>query len=123
MSSRPFLKPFKAIENGDMSADITSIPTILTNLSMVSYQISWTGATPVGSVIVEASNDYSLDASGKVLNAGTWSEITQTLASITGNSGKGMININSIPAYAIRIKYTFVSGTGTLNATIVAKVM
>ena len=123
MSSRPFLKPFKAIDNGDMSADIISTPTILTNLSMVSYQVTWSGSTPVGSVTVEASNDYTLDASGKVLNAGTWSEVVGTSANVSGDTGKGMINLNSMPAYAIRLKYTFTSGTGTLNAIVVAKVM
>ena len=123
MSSRPFLKPFQAIKDGDMSADITSTPTIITNLSMVSYQVTWSGSTPVGNVIVEASNDYTVDASGKVLNTGTWNEVTGATAAISGNTGKGMINLNQMPAFAIRLKYVFTSGTGTLNATVVAKVM
>lgn len=123
MSSRPFLKPFQVIKDGDMSANITSVATIITNLSMVSYQVTWTGSSPVGVVTVEASNDYSVDAAGKVLNAGTWNTVTGATANISGNTGKGMINLNQMPAFAIRLTYTATSGTGTLNATVVAKVM
>ena len=57
MSSRPFLKPFQAIKDGDMSADITSTPTIITNSSMVSYQVTWSGSTPVGNVVMIVGGD------------------------------------------------------------------
>lgn len=130
MSSRPFLKRYGVILNGDMSAaSLTSTVTILQLLTIGTYSYSWAGTSPVGAVSVEISNDYSLDPSGAVLNAGTWTAIYVTLNGstvvnsipVSGNSGSGVVEW-STGAYAIRTKYTKTSGTGTLQAVINCKV-
>jgi len=131
MSSRPLVKPHSVITSGDMSAaSITSDVTIVQQLSNICYSYSWTGSTPVGTLKVQASNDYSIDPGGVVLNAGTWNtldlEVNGSVVSsidVTGNTGNGMINIANLAAYAIRTVYTKTSGTGTLQAIIVAKVV
>jgi len=130
MSTRPYLKPEQVITNGDMSADITSDVTILQQKSLVCYQLSWTGTSPVGTVSVQGSNDYSLNADGSVNDPGTWTTLTlnvngtpSTTISISGNSGDELIDpIGPTGLYAIRLIYTFVSGTGTLQSFIAAKV-
>ena len=87
MSTRPQFSPYIVIPNalaspantGDMSSSITSAPTIVQKLSMISYQASWAGTTPVGTISVQLSNDFSLNADGTVHNAGTWTTMTLTI--------------------------------------------
>lgn len=129
MSSRPFLKRYPSIVNGDMSASITSEVTILQMLTVGAYAYSWAGATPIGDISVEISNDYSIDPAGQVLNPGTWTQIYFTLngssvvnvAPVSGNTGNGVIEFTT-GAYAIRTIYTPTSGTGLLQAVLNCKV-
>lgn len=130
MSSRPFIKPYSVITDGDMSGNITSEVTIVQQLSMISYGYSWTGTSPIGTIKVQASNDYSIDAGGNVKNAGNWATLTLdnggtavTAIDVTGNSGTGMIDIVQTAGYALRTVYTASSGTGVLNVIVNAKVM
>lgn len=123
MSSRPLFKPHKVVTNGSMAADIVSEVTIIQMLSLVSYSISWVGASPVGTISVEVSDDYAQDAAGIVKNPGNWSTLPlSTTASVAGNADSGVIDIQQIPAYAIRLRFTRASGTGTMQATVSGKV-
>lgn len=131
MSSRPLIKPMKVINAQSMATNITSLPTIIQMLSAPSYSYSWSGSTPVGTISVQISNDYSQNADGSVQNAGTWTSIyfqlngstTVSSAPVSGNSGTGFIDVPITGAYAIRTVYTAGSGTGTLTAIINAKVV
>jgi hypothetical protein len=113
-----------------MSADITSLPTIIQQLSMVSYAVSWAGAVPIGTISVEASNDYSLYPDSTVNNPGIWNPIpfvlngtsVVTAIPVAGNSGNGFIDIDQHGAYALRLIYTATSGTGQLQVVINGKV-
>lgn len=130
MANRPMFKPALVVSAGDMSANITSLPTIIQQLSMVSYAVSWAGVLPIGSVSVEASNDYSLNPDGTVANAGTWNQIpfllngssVVTAIPVSGNSGNGFIDIDQHGAYALRLTYAAGSGTGSLQVWINGKV-
>ena len=137
MSTRSNLRPQQVIPSplanpantGSMAANITSQPTILQSLSLISYGVSWTGTSPVGSLSVEASNDYALNPDGTVHNAGTWNTMTLQLngASVTsipvsGNSGSGLIDIDGTAAYALRLVYSAASGVGQLVAIVNGKV-
>ncbi len=123
MSSRPQAAPFSVITNGDMSANITSKVTIVQKLSMISYDVSWAGSAPVGTMVVQVSNTYTENADGTVKNAGSWTTMPLSVVpSVSGSSGNGFIDIDVTAAYAIRLVYSRVSGTGTMNATITAKV-
>jgi hypothetical protein len=110
-------------------ASLTSAPTVLSSLSKPSYAISWSGSSPVGTIIVQVSNDYSLGANGLVSNAGTWNTIPFLNSSgaivssfaVSGNTGTGFLDIDTA-AYAIQLVYTKTSGTGTLAVTIAGKV-
>lgn len=138
MSTRPQLSPYLVIPNalaspantGSMGASITSAPTIIQKVSMISYGLAWSaGSTPVGTASIQVSNDYALNAAGVVANAGTWTTInfnhggsSVSSIAISGNTGNDMIEV-STGAYAIRLVYTRTSGSGTLAVTITAKVM
>lgn len=128
MSSRPQLNPQSVITNGAMSGNLTSLVTIIQKVSMFSYSVAWSGSSPSGSIAVQVSNDYSENAAGAVANAGTWNSLTfenngSTTSSITvsGNTGNAMIDILQTGTYAVRLVYTAVSGTGSLNAVIAGK--
>jgi hypothetical protein len=133
MSSRPQFNPtpvFTAVTGQSMATSLISLPTIILKLSLVSYGVSWTGSTPVGALSVQVSNDYSQNAAGQTLNAGTWNTVPfedstgaiVTSVAVTGNTGNGFINIRDIAAYAVRLVYTATSGTGTISAIVNAKV-
>lgn len=123
MSSRPQAEPHLVITNGDMSGNITSTPTIIQKLSMISYDISWTGTAPVGAMSVQVSNTYSVNSDGTVRNAGNWTTLTLSAPTpVSGATGNGFIDVDATGAFAMRLVYTRTSGTGTMNATITAKV-
>lgn len=98
-----------------------SIPTILQSLSRCAYSFFWTGTAPVGTITIQVSNDYSLNANGSVANAGNWATVGGVSGSVSGASGVGGIDIIT-GFYAIRAVYTRTSGTGSLTAYINAKV-
>ncbi len=129
MSIRPELRPFNVITSGNMAGNLTSLVTIIQKLSMLSYSYSWAGTDPVGTVAVQVSNDYSIDAQGNVVNSGTWTPIffldsagaIVSSFAVTGATGNGQVDIQT-GAYAIRTVYTATSGTGSLQAVINGKV-
>jgi hypothetical protein len=123
MSSRPFLKPHVVANAVSMAASVTSDVTIIQMIPYISYTVVWTG-TPTGTFAVEVSNDYSVDASGAVLNAGTWVALTLSASvAAAGSADSAFIDIDGVAAYAIRLKYTRASGTGSLTATVAGKVL
>lgn len=80
----------------------------LDGIEECAIQISWVGTAPVGTLSYQGSNDnvvYTEFASGGV----------------SGNTGSGLVNIES-PAYSwVQVTYTKTSGTGTLNGNINGK--
>ena len=123
MASRPLITPHSVIKDGDMSGDIVSDVTIIQNTTLISYEISWVGTTPVGTLSVEVSNDYSQNVDGTVRAPGKWTELPLSITpAVSGNTDNGFIDITELAAYAIRIKYNRTSGVGTMQAIIVAKV-
>jgi hypothetical protein len=129
MSTRTNLRPMAVISAGSMAGNLTSLPTILQSITGVSYALSWSGTAPVGTASVQVSNDYALNPTGTVANAGTWTTVELTVAGsasttvpISGSPGTAFIEIEKTNAYAIRLIYTAGSGTGTLTAIINGKV-
>lgn len=128
MSTRPYLKPNPVIKNGDMSGNITSSPTLLIGATKASYAFSWAGTSPVGTVALQGSNDFSLNGDGTVNNAGTWSTYTLNYLGspvqsvpVSGNTGNGMIDVET-GANAVRVIYTAGSGAGTMQCIFTGKV-
>ncbi len=117
-----FKGPQKVITNGDMSGNLTSMVTIIDQLVMLSYSIVWTGSSPVGSISVEVSNDYSENVDGSVRNSGNWTALPLSgSAPVSGNSDAGFVDIDAQAGYALRLVYTSGSGTGTLNVYAMGK--
>ena len=130
MATRPRITKYPVILNGNMSGNISGTPSIIQDLTLIGYALSWSGTAPVGTASIQVSNDYALDGDGRtVSNAGTWTTITLnyngsavTSIPITGNTGTAYIDIDSHSAYAMQLIYNATSGTGTLQAIVNAKV-
>ncbi len=117
-----FKGPVSVITNGSMTGSLTSAVTIMDQLVMLSYAIIWSGTNPVGSISVEVSNDYSVNANGAVRNAGTWKALPlSTTSNVSGNSDSGFIDIDANAGYALRLVYTRVSGVGTMQVIAMGK--
>lgn len=122
MSSRFPLRPYLVITNGDMSGTITSIVTIINNTSLMSYDISWSGTTPTGTLAVQVSNTYTQNGQGVTANPGNWTSLPLSITpTVSGNTGNGAIDIDATGFYAIRLVYTPSGGVGTMNATVSGK--
>lgn len=120
MGRKNAILPFKAIDAGDMSADITSEVTDMMFQDNALYQVSWSGTTPVGELFVEVTNDdYLLNPSTAV-----WSRLDfGSSITVSGNTGNHIININQYPGRYMRLFYDAdaTPGTGTLNAVLTSK--
>lgn len=122
MASRPLIKQNPVVTNGDMSASITSTPTNMDQVSILSYGMKWTGS-PTGSFDVQVSDDYNDGSNGQTANAGTWNSLPMSaVVSAAGSSGNGFYDIAFTGASWIRLVYTRSGGTGVLNVLCSAKV-
>jgi hypothetical protein len=113
-----------------MAANIISSPFILNGQAGCSFGFSWTGTSPVGTISIQGSNDYSIAQISNVTNPGTWNTLTLnyngsavTTVPVSGNTGNGLIDLNFTSVYAVRAIYTAVSGSGNLTATLFCKVV
>lgn len=114
MGRKNVVKSFKMLDEADLSGSLESAIVNVINLDKASIHLNWTGTSPVGVITVEARNGekssfYELDMGG-VIN-------------ITGNSGDHQLNFLELPFTDIKVVYTSTSGTGTIDATISAKVV
>jgi hypothetical protein len=103
-----------------MAGNLTSAVTNIEFLDNIGVQFNFTG-TPTGTFQVQVSADYSQDQQGNVLNAGNWIGLLSVLPTASGSADSAYVDLNQLSAPWIRAIYTRTSGTGTLNAYIVAK--
>ncbi len=131
MSTRTVLRPHAVISAGNMAlTSVTSEATVFQGLSNLSYEVSWTGSTPVGTLALQVSNTYAPLADGTPGSGGVWTTVPldvngayATSMPVSGNTGNGFIDVTLHAGYAARLVYTKGSGTGTLIATIAGKVV
>jgi hypothetical protein len=92
--------------------------TNVENVDEASIHISWSGASPLGAITVEASNssDNDFQASNEVWEALDFG----APISISGASGSHQLILTAIPFRYLRLVYTATSGSGTLTAHIQA---
>lgn len=87
---------------GDMSGDLISSAQIMDQEIVCTLQAVWVGATPVGTLSLQLSND-------KII----WTDYSGSSTSVNGN-GNFAWNIEMAPFQWVRVIYTFTSGTGAL---------
>lgn len=122
MSRKNFLH-YPIISNGSMaSASLTSAVTNIQRLDNIGIQLSWT-SSPSGTFAVQVSADYAQDAEGNVTNSGNWVPLALSPSPATSSGSPIYIDINELSAPWIRVVYTRISGSGTLQATLVGKMI
>ena len=121
-NKRAIIKTYKAIGvttglnpadvSVSMGASITGPTTTIDVVDQICYQVAWTSSDAVGTISVQGSVDGA-----------TFYDITfdPVLAQPASNNGGYLINLALIPFPYVRLKYTRVSGTGTLTCTMSAK--
>jgi len=80
-------------------------------LDNMSFQVIWSGTTPVGTATVEVSNDHQ-ENGGVVTNAGTWTALTTPAQlAISGNAGNALMQVTNLSAAWVRLNFAKTSGT------------
>ncbi len=102
------------VSAGDMSASINSDSTYLDQVVLASIQAVWSGA-PVGTIKVQLSNDVGADLNGNG-SVSNWTDVSGSSVSTGGSANSYIWELPNIGARWVRLVYTRVSGTGTLNA-------
>lgn len=122
MSRKNVLYPYKMMDEVSLGASITGSPIRIEFLDNIAMQIIATNSNAVGTFSVEGSLDCKFSEGGVVVNSGTWTAITlspvPTLASANATI---LLDLNQLSFPYIRLKYTRVSGTGTVTAYISGK--
>lgn len=113
MGRKNVVKSYKMFDAEDISISATSNSTSVINLDKASILISWSGTSPVGEIEVEARNGENAD----------WVTLDIATIAVSGNTGNHRILFVELPFTDIRLQYLADSGTGTLTATITAKVV
>lgn len=88
-----------------------------------SYELVWTGS-PVGTFNVQVSQDYApgTGPNSDPINPGNWTDVVLSVPVVaTGSANYAYIELTQLSAPYMRISYTSVSGTGTLNAYVTGK--
>lgn len=122
-AGKNYMSPFQAmVVSQDMSAaSITSNVIDIRYLDDIAIQAVWTGTSPVGTITVQGSLDYSAPPMA-IANAGIWTTVVLSpTAAVSGNTGNILINMDQLSFPYIRIVYTKTSGTGTLSTYICGK--
>lgn len=120
--SRPYMPARPLFTATSMATSLTSAPINIDQLSLVGFDIAWTG-TPTGTFSIQVSNSHTVDSGGNSLAAGNWTTLTlSTSVAAAGSADNAFIDIDSISASWIRLVYTRTSGSGNLTAFLSAKV-
>lgn len=104
--------PYGSLPSGTLSGTMTGTNVIYSNIidlskmDNIGLEVAWTG-TPVGTLVVEASN------SGINFPPITF---TPALTQPAGSATSFLISLQSFPWRYILLKYTNASGSGTLTA-------
>lgn len=115
------LQPVKIISQGDMSASITSPAVEIKSQDNVGVQLHWTG-TPTGAFDIQISSNHRQDAEGNIQVPGNWiSLVLNPTITASGFPDDAYIDLNQMSALYMRTVYAPASGTGNLDAYVVAK--
>lgn len=94
----------KTLDAADMSSNITGDVINIQNVKGYAVQFIWTGASPVGELDIEASNDGE-----------TFTSILDSTLEVAANSGDYLVNVENALYGYIRVVYTSTSGSGDLT--------
>lgn len=110
MALKNIIKPHHLMVDGDMSGSLISDAVDVTYTDNVGFQLTFTG-TPTGVFSCQGTIDEV-----------NWSSLTfSTTPTADGGDDVHLLNINQIPYKKLRIRYSPMMGTGTLNIYVMSK--
>jgi hypothetical protein len=115
------LRPVFLYTAQNMTTSLVSTPVEVKNQDNVGIQLDWTGS-PVGTFSVQISSNYQAPTPLEPGITGNW--VTLPLSpgiAAVGTPDDAYIDLNQMSCQYVRILYTAASGTGSLNALVVAK--
>lgn len=120
------LPKFQIITNGNMASNITSTVMNIQFLDNIGLQVNLTNASSANGVLVpQTSIDYSQDNQGNVTSTGNWVDmpgsVQQTITA--GQPAQTYFDLSQLSSPWLRLQYRRVSGTGTMNAFVAAKML
>lgn len=115
-STKKITRPFPVLKSADMTTSHTSLETDVRHLDYARILAAWSGASPVGTLQVQALRDDESEV---------WVAVDfgadGTALPISGNADNHDIVFSILPFARLRCVYTPTSGTGTLNIYLMAK--
>lgn len=112
MGRKSVLEPYSIVSAGDMSASITGPETSVKNLDQITYEVVWSGTSPVGTIEVQTQVKD------------VWQAIALPTIGVGGNTGNHLITINSASHFQkLRLVYNRSSGTGSMTVSIIGAVL
>jgi len=117
MARKNVIVPHMLFSAEDISTNQTSDETNILYLDSVSIIVQWSGTAPVGELFVEVANKIENDPLPTI-----WEALDFGVPiTVTGASGSHNITVNQQSFSHLRLRYARSSGTGTMNAILVAK--
>lgn len=115
------IRPNRIVTAGVMASTVTSPATNIQFQDNVCYQCNYSGS-PVGSFDVQTSADYNPNGDDPAIpinNTGTWAPLGLNIASAGGSPQ--VIDLNQLSMPWVRLVYTPVSGSGSLDVFVSTK--
>lgn len=111
MGRKSVLEPYQIVSAGDMSSSFTGPETSVKNLDQITYEVIWSGTSPVGTIEIQTQVKD------------VWQAIALPTISVSGNTGNHLITINAASHFQkLRLAYVRTSGTGTMQVNIIGAV-
>lgn len=110
MTRKRVLTPYRLVTNGSLGADFYSPASTVTYDDNVGYQVKYTGDA-IGQFYIQGT-----------INGEDWEDLELSAEiPVEGAPGSFVVNLNQIPYYQLRLRFSHTSGTGTLQAWIMTK--
>ena len=109
--------PLDILTGTDMSGDIKGIPVDISNIQNVAIHLAWTGS-PVGTWILQVSNDDPATSPGVDKNAIDYDDFTWISADTQaggGAAGSKLFTLANTGAKWVTVFWDDTSGTGTVT--------
>ena len=121
MARKHNLPPHDMISDGDMSGNLLSDPTNVSQIDQAIIFINWTG-TPDGTFTIEGAQVKSteLRANSPLPTSVVWNTLDIDPMTTAGETNHQIV-FTELPFTHLRLRYTASSGTGTGTATISGK--
>lgn len=105
-----------------MATNLVSPVTQIEFMDNIGVQLNFTTSDAVGTFNVQVSMDHTQDQYGNVTNAGNWINLALSPSPVAASADNQIfIDLNQLSAPYLRVIYTRVSGSGTLNGYICGK--